>query len=148
MNEVEKAKQLWHLMYLMSKLKMDRHAQDEVRMRDVMTLGRIAAAIQESEMGLVKMCDVSAYFQISPAAVSQFVREYERKGWLKRVVLDSDRRSVYLRVSESGLCMLKEHEEKAMKHIVDFLHYLGEEDSAALLRILDKAKDFEPMRTV
>ncbi len=145
MKEQEKAKQLWHLFYFMGKMRMQSQAQDEARMRDVMTLGMIAAEIERSEKGMIKMSDVSAYFRITPAAVSQLVRIYERKGWLVRTVLESDRRSVYLYLSEEGMRLLKEQEQGAMQGIVDFIHYLGEEDSDALIRILQKAKDYGPI---
>lgn len=88
---------------------------------------------------------MSLYFRITPAAVSQMVKEYERKGWVERVVLEHDRRSVYLKVSEEAKALLKQNEEMAMKGIIDFIHYLGEEDSDALLRILEKAKDYGPL---
>lgn len=145
MDDQTKAKQLWHLLYLMGKMKMQEQAHGEVRMRDVMTLGIIAAEIEKSDKGLIKMSEVSTSFQITPAAVSQLVRMYERKGWLQRVILEDDRRSVYLCLSEQGKRLLKEKEQGAMQGIVDFIHYLGDADSDALIRILQKARDYGPI---
>jgi len=143
MTEIEKAKRLGHLFYIMRKEHTQEHHRD-IKKRDVMALGVIQAAIDEQADGLVKMSDVSAFFRITPAAVSQMVREYERKGWIKRVIWENDRRCVYLKVTKAGRSVLKNCEESAMQEIVDFIHYLGEEDSDALIRILEKAKDYGP----
>ena len=91
------------------------------------------------------MSDVSHIFHITPAAVTQMVREYERKGWIERVVLASDRRSVYLQLTDQASKLLKQNEAELLAGIVDFIHYLGDEDSDALLRILDKAKAYGPI---
>ena len=111
----------------------------------MMTLGVILDETEKSETGMIKMSDVSHIFHITPAAVSQMVRDYERKGWLNRVVLEHDRRSVYLRFTPEALELLKQNEEELLAGIVQFIHYLGEEDSDALLRILDKAKAYGPI---
>lgn len=149
MTDIEKAKRLAHLFYIMSKGHMrdhDHHCHEHrIRKRDVLTLGAVLSCIDAQEDGLVKMSDMSTYFRITPAAVSQMVREYEKKDWIERVVLDNDRRSVYLKVTPVAKALLKQNEEEAMKGIVEFLHYLGEEDSDALIRILEKAKDYGPI---
>lgn len=145
MQEEEKAKRLWHLFYLMGKMRAHANAKEEVRMRDVMTLCSIALLIEKDIRHLIKMSDISAYFLITPAAVSQLVRDYERKGWLRRVVSQQDRRSVYVEITNAGKQLLEEQEKDAMHDIIAFLHYLGEEDSDALIRILEKATDYGPI---
>lgn len=147
MSDIEKAKRLGHLFYIMRRERMPAHGRfdQEFRIRDMMVLDVIKEAIDRQKDGLVKMSDISMYFRITPAAASQMVREYERKGWLERVILDSDRRSVYCRVSEQAMTLLKQNEECLMAGMVDFIHYLGEEDSDALIRILEKAKNYGPI---
>ncbi len=148
MNDIDKAKRLSHLFYIMKKRHLSAHESQKqrfFRMRDMMTLGVILDEIEKSETGMIKMSDVSHIFRITPAAVSQMVRDYEQKGWLKRVVLEHDRRSVYLQFTAEALELLKQNEEELLAGIVQFIHYLGEEDSDALLRILDKAKAYGPI---
>lgn len=148
MNDIEKAKRLSHLFYIMRKKQLSSHEcqnQQLFRMRDMITLSAILDESEKSETGMIKMSDVSHIFHITPAAVSQMVREYERKGWLERVVLENDRRSVYLRFTPQALALLKQNEAKLLAEIVKFIHYLGDEDSDALLRILDKAKAYGPI---
>lgn len=148
MNDIEKAKRFSHLFYIMRKQHLSAHEgsnQRLFRMRDMMTLGAIQAETEKSENGMIKMSDVSHIFHITPAAVTQMVREYERKGWMERVVLESDRRSVYLQLTDQASKLLKQNEAELLAGIVDFIHYLGDEDSDALLRILDKAKAYGPI---
>lgn len=148
MNDIEKAKRFSHLFYIMRKRHMSAHEcqnQQLFRMRDMMTLGAILEETEKSECGMIKMSDVSHIFHITLAAVSQMVRDYEHKGWLKRVILEHDRRSVYLQFTPQALELMQQRETELLADIVNFIHYLGDEDSDALLRILDKAKAYGPI---
>lgn len=146
MTDIEKAKELTHLFYVLSKQhNRSYHQEHHIKRRDIMALGMVQNMIAKQEDGLVKMSEISEMFHVTPAAVSQMVREYEKKGWLERVVLDSDRRSVYLKVTDEAIALIHRNEEVAMKSITDFIHYLGEEDSDALLRILKKADAYGPI---
>lgn len=146
MTDIEKAKELTHLFYVLSKQRNRIcHHEKHMKTRDIMALGMVQSMIAKHADGLVKMSEISEKFHVTPAAVSQMVREYEKKGWLERVVLDSDRRSVYLKVSEEAISLIHRNEEEAMKSITDFIRYLGDEDSDALLRILKKANAYGPI---
>ncbi len=147
MDDFEKAKRLEHLFYIMRKQRMPGHSHvpQEFKMRDMMMLDSIKQALDNAKDGLVKMSEISTLFRITPAAASQMVREYERKGWIRRVILDSDRRSVYCELTDEANELLKQNEECMMQGVVDFIHYLGEEDSDALIRILEKAKAYGPI---
>lgn len=148
MDDLEKAKRLSQLFYIMSKRHLSSHEchnQPFFRMRDMMILGAILDESEKSETGMIKMSDVSHIFHITPAAVSQMVRDYEKKGWVERVTSKHDRRSVYLRFTPMVLTLLKQNEAEFMEGIVNFIHYLGDEDSDALIRILDKAKAYGPI---
>lgn len=143
MTDIEKAKELTHLFYVLSKQhNRTFHHEQHMKRRDIMALGMVQSMIAKQEDGLVKMSEISEMFRVTPAAVSQMVREYEKKGWLERVVLDSDRRSVYLKVTKEAIALIHKNEEEAMQSITDFVRYLGDEDSDALLRILKKANEY------
>lgn len=149
MTDLEKANRLVQLFYIMRKEHFSvhdcHHPLYQLRMRDVMTLGSILEEMEKSEVGMIKMSDVSNLFKITPAAVSQMVKEYEKKGWIKRVILENDRRSVYLQVTSQAQALLQHNQEKVMQGIVDFIRYLGDEDSEAFIRILDKMKAYGPI---
>lgn len=88
----------------------------------------------------VKMNAIADFFHVTPAAVSQQIKEYEKKGWIERYTLENDRRSVYLKVSELAKMKLKACEEEMNENVIHFLEYLGEKDCDALLRILEKVR--------
>ena len=146
MADTEKAKQIAHLFFITNKSMKAGNLRDfhdhHMRKRDVWMLGTILGYIKEHHVEMMKMSEISTYFHITPAAVSQMIKEYERKGWVERIILDQDRRSVYLKVTDSGEKMLKQNEEAAMKDLIDFLEFIGDEDSDALIRILEKAASF------
>ena len=48
------------------------------------------------------MNQIKDHFHVSPAAVSQGIRSFEQQGWVERVILESDRRSVYIRIQKKA----------------------------------------------
>ena len=90
----------------------------------------------------VKMSDLSAFFRVTPAAVSQTIRAFERKEWVERVRPEHDRRTVYIRVSEKARAHMQECMDQMQSNLQSFVAQLGEEDAAAMVRILKKAIDF------
>lgn len=72
------------------------------------------------------------------AAVSQGIRSFEQQGWVERVILDSDRRSVYIRITEKGRALMQQKEQEFCDQLTAYFRYLGEDDSLALIRILER----------
>ena len=60
------------------------------------------------------------------------------KGWVERVILDSDRRSVYIRITEKGRALMQQKEQEFCDQLTAYFRYLGEDDSLALIRILER----------
>ena len=146
MTDLEKAKKLIHMFYILQKEQTRNSVSDgHIKHRDIMALGSLNGFISKNENGYVKMSEISEYFHVTPAAISQMVREYERKGWVTRVMLENDRRSVYLQLTKEAIVLLHDCEANALQGIVDFMNYLGDEDSDALLRILEKARAYGPI---
>lgn len=109
----------------------------EMNSRDFMMLDMIKKFQEDS--GMVKMNEISTYFHVTPAAISQIIRSFENKGWVKRVLLENDRRSVYIKVSDSAIQEIKEREALMLSKLLSFIETLGKEDSEAMVRILEKA---------
>lgn len=138
MDEMEIVRRLYHMFFMMRKESIGIHDQKSnhaIRSRDLMLLDTI---VQNKNM--MKMSDIGTYFNVTPAAVSQMIRILENKKWVERVILDEDRRSVYIKVSDEGLDIIKENEEHVIEKIVEFIEVLGEEDAQALIRILEKCR--------
>lgn len=138
MDEMDIVRKITHLVYTHRRdAAFTGQKQSSMKHRDIMMLDAII------KMGdLVKMSDISTYFQITPAAVSQCIKNFEKKGWVERTILDSDRRSVYVRVSDEAKKLVQEMEENMKQQLIAFIAELGEEDAEAFVRILEKGFDF------
>lgn len=145
MDVSEKAKKLKEETYVFRQMhlhkafhKREKQQEDTMAQKDIMFLQWLL-----SQDNQIKMNCIADFFHITPAAVSQQIREYEKKGWIERIVLEHDRRSVYVKVSDKAVKQLQECEERMNQKLIRFLEYLGEEDCDALLRILDKVKKYD-----
>ena len=90
----------------------------------------------------VKMNEISSYFKITPAAVSQMIKCFEQKGWVERKRYPEDKRSVYIVVSDTAIACLKEKQQSMIDRFSAFIHELGDDDAQALVRILEKGIEF------
>ena len=101
MNEMDIIHQLMRMLYLYKKeTVMEKKHQSELSRRDLMLLEVIR---HMNQCHPVKMSDISHYLDITPAAVSQSVRDFEKKGWVKRVTPENDRRSVYVNITADAI---------------------------------------------
>ena len=90
----------------------------------------------------VKMNEISTYFNVTPAAVSQVIKCFEKKGWVEKKRYPEDKRSVYIVVSDQAIETLKEKQQLMMNRFSSFIDELGEDDAQALVRILEKGIAF------
>lgn len=140
MKEKEIAKRLTELFFIL-KQETAPSGNRKVGMghRDIMMLTGI---LDLGKDDLVKMSAISEFFHISPAAVSQWVRNFEREGWVERVILDNDRRSVYVKVTDKAKKAIRHRQDEMWKTLLDYIHFLGVEDSEDLLRIMERSIDY------
>lgn len=146
MDEMDIVRKLTQLSYTFRRQDgfMPPHMKKDAKHRDIMMLDVILKMNQSGD--LVKMSEISSYFSITPAAVSQCMKAFEQNGWVERVVLENDRRSVYIKVSPSAKAMIKRQEKMMIDTLVGFIEELGEDDAQALVRILEKAAEYFPSR--
>lgn len=144
MDEMEIVRRLTHLFYMFRRENGNQFDQQpKIRHRDFMMLDAILS-IKKGD--LVKMSDISTYLQVTPAAVSQVIKNYEKKGWVDRVVLDDDRRSVYIKVSDEARDTIRACQKDVTDLLYEFIKSLGEEDAEAFVRIMEKAIEFSVER--
>lgn len=114
--------------------------QGDMKHREIMMLDTIMKMNQSND--LVKMSEISSSLGITPAAVSQYIKNFERNGWVERIVLENDRRSVYIKVTPSAKEMIKYNETHMIETLVGFIEVLGKDDAEALVRILEKSATY------
>ena len=69
-----------------------------------------------------------------------------KNGWVERVVLENDRRSVYIKVSDQAKEVMKGCEKHMTESLYEFIEALGEEDAENFLRIMEKAVEFSKQK--
>lgn len=109
----------------------------KIRHRDMMVLD----AILKNE-NHIKMSDLSSHFSITKAAISQEIKHLEELGWIEREKENTDKRAVYLCVTPLGVQTLTQQQNNVKAQFVEFFDELGEEDTKALFRILEKGLEF------
>lgn len=149
MDEMEIIHQLSRMLYLYKKETMTAaRKRSDISTRDLMLLEVIR---HMNHTHPVKMNEISHYLNITPAAVSQSVRHFEKKGWVVRVQQESDRRSVYISITEDAVEMLKRYEARMKENLKIFIASLGPDDAQAFVRIVEKGlqfmKDHQHVRT-
>ena len=112
-----------------------------IKHHDMMFLTAIAR-MEEIQNGLVKMNDISAFFKISPPATSQTIRKFENLGYVERVQLENDRRSVYIRLTQKVKQEMQDAEEQLNENLMKLITFIGEDDAKELIRIMRKASQF------
>ncbi len=135
------AYQLREMIYLFGKNGALRPpCEPKIRHHDMMILTTIAKL--DKNGGGVKMSDLSNYFNVSAPAISQTIRRFEKLGYIERIQLESDRRSVYIRLQPSVLQMMEEVETIVNENLMRLITFLGEDDAKELIRIMKKASEF------
>ena len=99
----------------------NRHCKDGPRIKDVM----LFKTIYKAENHQITMSELANILGVSPAAVSQMIAGFEKKGLLQRVHSNTDRRT-----------------DSHMANVYSYLDYLGPSDCAHLRDILVKTAQY------
>lgn len=80
--------------------------------------------------------------RLAPSTVTPIITSLENKGLIERVIDKSDRRNIYLKLSSKGIEFTQEAHDQLTRHIHEYIEYMGEEDTRAFMRLLEKTNDF------
>ena len=116
----------------------NRHCKDGPRLKDVM----LFKTIYRAENHQITMSELASILGVSPAAVSQLIAGFEKKGLLQRVHSNTDRRTVYIQIVPEAIEMFQERMDVHVKNVYDYLDYLGDSDCAHLRDILVKTTKY------
>ena len=78
--------------------------------------------------------ELAAAEQVTPPSMTRIVRNLERDGLVEREPHPDDRRSVRLRATEAGRCILEEGRARRVHSLADRLRALDPDDLACLER--------------
>ncbi len=115
-----------------------KEVHDEFRRRDLVYLSYILSNDEEG----VTMSQIAKHFKVTPAAASQIITIYENKDWVERQRSKTDRRTVYVKVTDEIKEKLNKKNEEQQEKYRAMMDYLGPEDSESLIRILGRVKEY------
>lgn len=116
----------------------NRHCKDGPRLKDVM----LFKTIYRAENHQITMSELASILGVSPAAVSQMIAGFEKKGLLQRVHSNMDRRTVYIQIVPEAIDMFQKRMDTHVENVYHYLDYLGESDCAHLRDILIKTNKY------
>lgn len=116
----------------------NRHCKDGPRIKDVM----LFKTIYKAENHQITMSELANILGVSPAAVSQMIAGFEKKGLLQRVHSNTDRRTVYIQIVPEAIDMFQKRMDSHIANVYSYLDYLGPSDCAHLKDILVKTAHY------
>lgn len=90
----------------------------------------------ENPMHQVQPSKLAQYLDISPSAVSQLITNYEKRNWVKRVHSDTDRRNVYVSLTNEAHELMIERLPFEEVQIRKVISKCSTEDISAFIRVL------------
>lgn len=75
---------------------------------------------------------------VKPSAVTALMNRLTEKGYVERIRDETDRRVVYLRLTELGMYVYEQGNDNAVKMIEPFVQYFTEEEINSLLNTYEK----------
>ncbi|AFM00023.1 transcriptional regulator [Desulfitobacterium dehalogenans ATCC 51507] len=117
------------------RLSLNFRGSGEIPHREIMMLKLIK---HHSGKGGITISTLSEHFEISKPAVSQMINALEDKNYVERITTKSDRRMVYVRLTELGEEALAEAFHEMQGKLEIYLEKMGEQDMENLIALLDK----------
>lgn len=124
--------------YFFQSLRQMKH----MTLRDYMIFHYIYA---ENPMHQVQPSKLATYLEISPSAVSQLIANYEKRNWVKRVHSDTDRRNVYISLTDEAHELVKKHFPLEEDLIRKAICNCSPEDLSAFVRVLSRINQQIPI---
>ena len=84
--------------------------------------------IYKAENHQITMSELANILGVSPAAVSQMIAGFEKKGLLQRAHSNTDRRTVYIQIVPEAIDMFQKRMDSHMANVYSYLDYLGPSD--------------------
>ena len=105
-----------------------------MHLRDLQVLYYI---LSEHEDRQVTVSELAYHLNITPAAASQVVSGYEKKGWIERIRSAVDRRTVYLKVKEDVLEKIRVDWELFNHNLEKELKDVSKKELEGFARVMD-----------
>jgi len=111
----------------------------KMRPSDIMLLMSLKD-LEEKCGAAVRVSALGKILHLAPSTISLMLKEVEQAGLVERYADPADKRRVYVRATQKGQEAQREVMQEHEAMLTGFAEYLGEEDTADLIRILRRAE--------
>ena len=115
--------------------------QSEYKMLGVIERELMKQNMEQVNLPGVPISKLSKLLLHSKPATSRILRSLEEKGFIIRIPSKTDRRTVYVTLSETGRKENQEIEKQVNSYINKILRELGPNDTEELLRLMDRLSE-------
>lgn len=112
----------------------------------ILTLGEVrlltSILFMRNEEGRVSLAELTPRVMLAPSALSQMLRNLERRQMIKREQSPFDRRAVDVMLTDEGLAHIEEIQKTETERFENIIKAIGKEDAETLADILEKIVDY------
>ena len=142
----DKSKELLSAITRINKLAHNGFRKKNMPNREFMFLKTIkylknGEGISEYSSKGVKASDLSKFLSITKPAISKLINTLEEKGFVERITDKSDRRVVYVNLTDSGEEILTKENKMFEEFTQKVVEKMGEKDTYEMIRLFKKMYD-------
>ena len=100
-------------------------------------------SMDTSQLTGIKFGELASFFPTNPSSVSRLVEQYVKKGYLKRTNSKTDRRSVYLTMTNSGNSFFQNKHHNATDLLIHAMRELSANEIAVLINLLQRGNSVD-----
>jgi DNA-binding MarR family transcriptional regulator len=126
------------MFYFLKTVKISNLLSEDISFAEYVMLQLIIEMSNETGNMDVWVSDIVKRVEITPQAVSKFIRLAVRKGYIERFDNANDRRSIGIRITDSGRAALSKAGEELIAFRKSVFKEFSEEELAAMLELMRK----------
>jgi DNA-binding MarR family transcriptional regulator len=97
---------------------------------------RLLMTLSHGDANGLRVSEVSAHMQVTPAAVTHMLNPLEEGGYIERLADPTDRRVVLVKLTETGQYLIAQMKAHILETLAGLVTFLGERDAREFLRLL------------
>jgi DNA-binding MarR family transcriptional regulator len=126
------------MFYFLKTVKISNLLSEDISFAEYAMLQLVTEMSEETGNVDVWVSDIVKRVEITPQAISKFIRLAARKGYLERFDNASDRRSIGIRITDRGKEVLNQASEELIAFRKSVFKEFSEEELAAMLELMNK----------
>jgi MarR family transcriptional repressor of emrRAB len=129
---------LLQMLYYAKSMKVSNLISEDISFAEYIMLQLIAEIETETESNEIWVPDIVKRVDVTPQAVSKFIRLALRHGYIERFENASDRRSIGIRITDRGRAVLSKTREDLTVFYNDVFNEFSEEEKTTMNSLMSK----------